>query len=360
MVYPHILERRFATINGLLLFALFSVLWLKSWVEGDAGLASMIYWPGAYVVGLGILSFLIPIVFNTVRPSGVMATLGIHAPSSLIFGILHFVLTGFITLIFERFFGLPEHYTFSSLVSHWLNHWTGMLDGVLWYWLYYGLLFGLRQGQALEHERMRHAEAKHGLVTSNLSALASELNPHFIFNALNNIVMTIRLNENRKAVTMINALTEMFRAVLKKDGTSKVPLHQEIALLEKYVSLEQEFHEEQVQIDLEFSDETQEALVPQMLLQPLVENALKHGVDLSMEEQKVRVGSYKEKEELILEVFNTKSHDMPPMDLSDTKGMGLHHTIHRLRQTYQASFQFQTMDLADGTLFKITLPFKTS
>jgi two-component system, LytTR family, sensor kinase len=256
----------------------------------------------------------------------------------------------------ERFFKLPEHYNFFEPASYIRQSWPYAVDGMLWYWGYIFVFLYLQTRERLAVEKQKSEAIQKELAASDLSVLRTELNPHFLFNAMNSIAMKVRLKENKLAVAMIASLNDLLRSVLSRKRDKTVPLSEEIELLNKYLMIERVRFGEQVEVTQDFLP----ANVPQMILQPLVENAFKHGVKDSLREQKISITGAKESGALILTVFNT-TEQMRRFDTANgSEGVGLPNVIHRLRRHYGTDFRFQCMSTGAGIAFRITLPFKTT
>ena len=277
---------------------------------------------------------------------------------SILFGFSHLILTGFIILILERFFRQEEHYTFGLLVDNLTTHWFFLFEGAFIY-LLYQLAFGfIAQREQLTNSKRMFADMEKSIKSSNLKTLNTELNPHFLYNAMNSISMTIRVGEGSKAIDMIANLNELLRVVLSKTKEKFISLSEEIELLNKYLEIEKARFGDRIKVELLFDDNTLEAQVPQLILQPIVENAFKHGMDSNLGDLNIVVTSQKLESELLLKVYNTSDQDWSMTNSqSERKGIGLNNVIHRLRQLYSTHFKFETEEMKDGIEFRIVIPF---
>jgi two-component system, LytTR family, sensor kinase len=217
----------------------------------------------------------------------------------------------------------------------------------------------LQTRERLSFEMQRSETIQKELAASDLSALRTELNPHFLFNAMNSIAMKVRLKENKLAVAMIASLNDLLRSVLSRTRGKTVPLSEEINLLNKYLMIEKVRFGEQVEVTQDFGNDLLASHVPQMILQPLVENAFKHGVKDNLSQQRVSITAERENGSLVLTVFNT-TEKMQRFDTFDgASGIGLPNVVHRLRRHYGTDFRFQSMSSGTGIAFRITLPFRS-
>src|SRR6202007_769209 len=169
-------------------------------------------------------------------------------------------------LILQNFNHVPWH----ALVAVWAWSFFMLL---MWCSLY----FSIKQGRksTMEKERLLRAESE--LREARLLALRYQLNPHFLFNSLN-AVSTLILDGNAPAATqMLAQIGDLLRTSLDSEVTAEVALSQELAFTEGYLAIEQTRLGERLSIDIAVPLETRDALVPHMLLQPLVENAVRYG-----------------------------------------------------------------------------------
>src|SRR5579863_3284744 len=172
----------------------------------------------------------------------------------------------------------------TGLILQTFNHvpWHALV--AVWAWSFFMLLmwcslyFSIKQWQQSSMEKERLIRAESELREARLRALRYQLNPHFLFNSLN-AVSTLVLDGNGPAATrMLAQIGDLLRTSLDSEVTAEVTLSQELAFTEGYLAIEQTRLGERLKIDMSISSETLDALVPSMLLQPLVENAVRHGV----------------------------------------------------------------------------------
>jgi two-component system LytT family sensor kinase len=150
--------------------------------------------------------------------------------------------------------------------------WSAVLYG--WSFLY----FGVNDWMSLQSERRRAAAAEVSAQGARLRALQSQLQPHFLFNTLNSISSLILDGRATTAVSMIGQLGELLRLSLQTSDTPQIPLEKEIYLLNCYLDIEKTRFGERLQYRFDISREASTALIPTLLLQPLVENAVRHGI----------------------------------------------------------------------------------
>jgi LytS/YehU family sensor histidine kinase len=185
------------------------------------------------------------------------------------------------------------------------------------------------------------------------------LNPHFLFNAMNTIAMQVRKSANDDAVRMLAGLSDLLRYMLEDSRPPEVPLGEELAFVQRYLAIEQVRFQDRLQIEVDAAPGTSDALVPTLILQPLVENAIRHGISRRVQAGTLTIRARRTDDFLILQVED----DGPGLASDATPqpgtGLGLRNTRARLAQLYQAN---QDLELATsptgGTLVTIRLPYR--
>jgi signal transduction histidine kinase len=196
------------------------------------------------------------------------------------------------------------------------------------------------------------------LSQAKLQALRMQLNPHFLFNAMNSISMLVRRNENTQAVRMLAGLSDLLRYVLEDSPSDEVPLRDELSFLERYLEIERVRFQDRLKVKVDADQETLDAFVPNLLLQPLVENAIRHGIARKVNAGLVEIAARKLGDRLILQVRD----DGPGLAvaLAHGSGVGLANTKSRLEQLYGSETSFELRNAATGgAVVTISLPFHT-
>ncbi|MGD0930251.1 MAG: histidine kinase [Candidatus Korobacteraceae bacterium] len=226
----------------------------------------------------------------------------------------------------------------------------------LWCSLYFSIK--LWQQSAREKERLLRAESE--VRDARLNALRYQLNPHFLFNSLN-AVSTLVLDGNAPAATrMLAQIGEFLRTILDRDAILETPLSQEIAFTEQYLAIEQTRLGGRLLIDLTVSPETLDAVVPSMLLQPLVENAVRHGVAPLVEGGTIRIQSRLHDGQLQISIQNSATSQTRSETGDRTAhGIGLTNTEERLKTLYGTDYRFELQyQSAGGCQVIVELPFR--
>jgi two-component system LytT family sensor kinase len=228
---------------------------------------------------------------------------------------------------------------------------------VLFLWC--SLYFSIKQWQqsAQERERLLRAEAE--AREARLSALRYQLNPHFLFNSLN-AVSTLVLEGNVRASTrMLAQIGELLRTTLDNEMVLEVPLSQEIAFTEQYLAIEQIRLGDRLRVDLAISPETLDALVPSMLLQPLVENAVRHGIAPVVEGGTIAIRC--EFHDGQLQIIVKNSGAVAAREDKPMNGIGLSNTIERLKTLYGIDQKFTLVwPRSGGCEVTVELPIRRS
>jgi len=226
----------------------------------------------------------------------------------------------------------------------------------LWCSLYFSIK--LWRQSAREKERLLRAESE--VRDARLNALRYQLNPHFLFNSLN-AVSTLVLEGNAPAATrMLAQIGEFLRTILDREAMLETPLAQEIAFTEQYLAVEQTRLGGRLQIDVSISPETLGALVPSMLLQPLVENAVRHGVAPLVEGGTIRIQTRLHAGQLQISIQNsaTSRAGAEPANKA-AHGIGLTNTEERLKTLYGTDYKFALQyESAGGCEVIVELPFR--
>jgi two-component system LytT family sensor kinase len=211
----------------------------------------------------------------------------------------------------------------------------------------------------LYHDRrLRVSKLETELAVTKLRALEMRLRPHFLYNALHTIGGLVRTEQGAAAVRMIAGLGELLRQTLRDDDAQEVPLSRELELTFRYLDIEQARFGNRLQVELQIAPETENAHVPSLLLQPLVENAVRHGVESSTGGGQVVVRAYRDGDSLCLDVQDS-GHG--PRDEHVGNGIGLSTTRARLEQLYGRDHKLE-LELAasGGALASVRIPFHTS
>jgi two-component system LytT family sensor kinase len=230
--------------------------------------------------------------------------------------------------------------------------------------LYYTLLLGIAHA-TLYYERYREGERTAerlaaGLTEARLQALKMQLQPHFLFNTLNAISALIPV-EAQPARRMVARLGDLLRIALEHEETQEVTLREELAFLQPYLEIEQARLQERLTITMQIAPEMLDARVPHLLLQPLVENAIRHGIAPRIEAGRVQISATRaaDRRFLHLEVRNDGPGVEGDKRARTRKGVGLANVQFRLEQLYGSEHHFTLVNHPEGgVVVKISLPLR--
>ena len=211
---------------------------------------------------------------------------------------------------------------------------------ILVYWVVLGIQYALlyyrryqeREKQALRLE-LHASELKSQLMRSQLSALKMQLQPHFLFNTLNAIMVLVRQQRGRQAEEMLARLSDLLRSVLEEVEPQEVPLRRELDYLRLYLSIEQVRFQDRLRIEIHADPGTLDAAVPHMGLQPIVENAIRHGIGRRSAAGKIEISASRVNDKLELKVEDD-GPGFPAANFEAARGIGLANTRARLNQLY--------------------------
>ncbi|HEY4241946.1 MAG TPA: histidine kinase [Kofleriaceae bacterium] len=240
-----------------------------------------------------------------------------------------------------------------------LDAWRGIDGGTfgqhVWRWSFVNAAF-YAGVVAVEHAARYHAisvrtaalEAQ--LARAQLQALQMQIRPHFLFNTLNAIAGLVRTNERAAAIEMLAGLGDLLRALTRSDGAQEVPLAQELELIGRYIDIERVRFGDALSIEVVVGEAAGRALVPNLLLQPLVENAIRHGIGTA---GRIAIRAECDAGTLRIAVSNSGDARYAPGN-----GIGLANTRARLAGLYGDAHRFELVHSAAGTSAVVEIPLR--
>jgi len=221
-----------------------------------------------------------------------------------------------------------------------------------------GIYFGIKYYESAQQEREATLRAAALAQEAQLKMLRYQLNPHFLFNTLNAISTLILDNENRTANQTVMRLSEFLRYTLDQDPMKKVTLRQEVEAMNLYLTTERLRFGERLKLEFAIEERALEALVPSLLLQPLIENAVKYAVSPSEQGGTIRVEGRARGAMLELAVAD----DGPGLNTGAApgagRGVGLRNIRERLAVLYEDSHRFATLDNKPGLRVELGFPLE--
>lgn len=231
----------------------------------------------------------------------------------------------------------------------------GFLFG--WSCQFVALLFAFE----LNDRKVRLAAIREEALGAQMRALRYQVNPHFLYNTLNSIAGLIEEGAATRAERMVLSLSTFLRTTLALDPFHDVPLADEIALQEEYLGIERERFSDRMSFSIAMDPNAEKALVPSLILQPLIENALKHGVGMTRGSVEISLKARREKDRLRVTIENDMPRSGTEMARPPGVGVGLRNVADRLRARFQDNCAMQFGPVGEDR-FKVSLelPWRTA
>jgi two-component system, LytTR family, sensor kinase len=253
---------------------------------------------------------------------------------------------------------LPDFETRHFLATWSTKIWAGALPALILYGAILAVTYVLDSKAKVAAQQTDTARLNAQLSLAQLDALQRQIEPHFIFNALNSIAGLVREHKNDAAVSMIAALGDFLRRVAGSSQDPEALLAQEVEFLEKYLQIQQARFLGRLKLDMQVPDELRKAKIPSLILQPLVENAIKHGIARRAQGGEVRVAASRADGLLHLSVYN----DGPLLDRdgrSVKDGIGLSNLRTRLKLLYGNDCELRLENYGiTGVQVSLALPYR--
>ncbi|HEV7474477.1 MAG TPA: histidine kinase [Pyrinomonadaceae bacterium] len=232
---------------------------------------------------------------------------------------------------------------------------TNLPWSVFLYFTVLGCVFAFTYYREARERESQQARLAAQLAEARLGALRMQLNPHFLFNSLNAITVLVRDQNTRAASRMLELLSGVLRQVLQSERRQQVTLAEELQFIEKYLAIEQVRFPDRLAVQWSIEPTVRDALVPEFILQPLVENAVRHGVAKSSDAGIIEVAARESAGRLVLSVQDNGPGYRPVSD----SGVGLANTRARLATLFSEAGQLQMLNCdGGGTLAIIRFPLR--
>jgi len=282
--------------------------------------------------------------------------LALHVTSALSYSVVHTVIMMAVRALLMM--GEERPPNFPGWQNYTLLSYLTQLDWLLMTYLFLiGLAYALAYRRESETRALNTSQLETRLVEAQLQALQRQLHPHFLFNTLNTISGLIRTDPDG-ADAMIDRLGDLLRMTLHKSGIQEVSLKEELDVLQKYVEIERTRFGNRLNIEMHVQPETLDAQVPSLVLQPLVENAIRHGIAPNARPGWIAVHAERASSELVLQVLDSGDGLPPDRLMALNRGVGLDNTRARLAHLYRDRFEFTFSNLERGFCVTIRIPFE--
>ena len=274
--------------------------------------------------------------------------LGIHFLGSLLLCFGWATLGILLGMIMSRY---PAQKDLGRSYLSWLL--TSLPWSVFMYFTVLGCVYAFSYYQEVRERETREARLAAQLSEAKLGALRMQLHPHFLFNSLNAITVLVRDRKTREASDMLELLSRLLRQVLQREHGELIPLRRELQFIEEYLGIEQVRFSDRLSVRWEIDEVVRDALVPSFILQPLVENAVRHGIAKRAENGMIEVIAHREGRAVILTIRDNGPGYLP----GSPEGVGLTNTRARLEALYGADAELKIESDSQGTVAIIRLPF---
>ena len=354
--------RRFLSVLGfLLLWSLIGFAFAGQFYLSSSMLGRSITWGQAISYSLAdwyvwaLLSLPIAAIARRFPPTPVAPwrTAGIHLGTGLLFAALYVLIRASVGYVHS--FIIEEGATFGEVLR------PLFVKTFPFNLLIYGVIVSV--SHALDYYRKYHErtvqtlELEKHLTEARLQSLLRQLKPHFLFNALNGIA-SLMYSDVAAAERMLVRLAELLRQTMSQTGAPRTALKAEIAFLDCYLGIERIRFRDRLAVNMEIDPTTLEAQVPSLILQPLVENAIRHGIEPQMRAGRIHLRSARIGDELVLTVTDNGG-GMPDGGFK-REGIGLANTRARLQELYGQNQRFELSNEPHGGLcVRLAFPFST-
>jgi LytS/YehU family sensor histidine kinase len=219
-----------------------------------------------------------------------------------------------------------------------------------------GLSYALGYNREAHERQLHEVHLEARLTQARLRTLEAELHPHFLFNTLHAISTLVHSNPEA-ADRMISRLSDLLRLTFDRTGAPRVTLQEELEFLQKYLEIEQTRFQDRLSLRFEIDPETLDAEVPRLILQPLVENAIKHGISPRAGQGLIQISSQRRGDRLWLEVSDNGVGLTAGTRARLDSGVGLSNTRDRLECMYRDAQRLEFSETAGGLAVRVEIPF---
>jgi two-component sensor histidine kinase len=272
-----------------------------------------------------------------------VSSLAVHVVVSLLVSVIKLIVD---QLLRRFFFGFSTYMLITSLAPN-----------ILFYWGIVAAAHGLGYYRSSKEKELRALQLEAKLAQTRLQLLKMQLHPHFLFNTLNTVSELIH-EDPETADRMIAGLSDLLREALAAGDSVEVPLRRELDLMRCYLDIQQARFGDRLQVDVDVDEQVMDNLVPHLLLQPVVENAIRHGIGARSSAGRIRISAHADNESLRLVVQDDGVGLKEPQGRD---GIGLGNTRERLQALYGPGGHVRVGDdPRGGVIVTITIPLHRS
>ncbi len=250
----------------------------------------------------------------------------------------------------EQFYRPVYRSLYDSVPIVWVNlviYWVILSSSLIF--VYY---------ERYQNEMLKASRLDAQLSNARLQALKMQLHPHFLFNTLHSITALVLKNENRDAVKLVNRLSELLRLTLDNIETQVMTLGDELEFTRRYLEIERIRFHDRLAVEWEIDPQALEAQVPNLILQPLVENAMRHAVDSNSGTSRIQIAAHLQSDQVLMEVRDDGKDLKKISGQNGAAGLGLKNTRARLSELYGEGYSFSLSRRGnEWTVAQIVIPF---
>jgi sensor histidine kinase YesM len=289
-----------------------------------------------------------------IKRKNLVTFIPLHLFISVCFGITHTMLMGISRKLIYSLAGMGT-YDFGLLGYRLIMEYHKQF---LIYWFIYGIVALIRFVKKNHEQKLKTSQLEQKLTKARLEALQMQLNPHFLFNTLNMISSTMYENITA-ADKMITRLSDLLRLTLKSKKLDQYTLKEELKLLQLYIEIMKARFGDKLVVGRDIEEKTLNAIIPVFILQPIVENAIKHSLEKTTNTTEIKIKSWQKKDRLMLQVRDNGPGISPDSMKFMKNGIGITNSIERLEKFYGSNYRFNLDNIdAGGVQVIIEIPFK--
>jgi hypothetical protein len=283
----------------------------------------------------------------------------IHLPFSLLLPAAHVAASTYIRMLIQPFDVWSDTRPFIEQYSGELR--SLFLFDFFVYWAVLGVGYAFDYRERYRERESAASELKAQLAQARLEALKVQLHPHFLFNTLHTISGLVRGGDRQPAVNMIAGLSELLRRALDSADEQEVALREEVKFVELYLDIQLVRFSDRLTVRKDIAPEALDAFVPNMILQPLVENAIRHGVSPCETPGTISISAYRAGRMLHVEVSDDGPGLQSGWRIEESEGIGLANTVERLKRLYGPEHRFElrnVVGVGSGVTASVVIPFR--
>jgi len=235
----------------------------------------------------------------------------------------------------------------------------GILSSVILYGLILLVAHIAETQRRFAHQEAETARLNEQLSKAQLNALRRQIEPHFLFNTLNAIAGLVREQRNEAAVSMIAELSDFLRRVVNDSDRQQVPLAEELEFTRKYLDIQKARFADRLEFSVDVPGELMAAQVPSLILQPMIENAVKHGIAKRIQGGAIRLAAARSNGTLTLRIYND-GPSLPSEWEQNKTGIGISNVRTRLESLYGNGFELNLRNQRGGVEASVSLPYTTA